>query len=204
MYQGAFAIGMIIGPSVGGWTAFPSETMPSIFSKSGVFGRFPALLPNFIAALGLGTGVLLTLNLFPKNRPTVEEARRLISENKRNDHYGMDSLHPDEKHSNISLSEGNTYKNFRQGTSFCDLIKSSLVFRVLMIRECWFCCLVYGLFSVADVGFIEMFPVLAATLPEYKGLGFTPTQLGTVLMVCMFSVENWMIYFQMSTHWVFH
>ena len=54
---------------------------------------------------------------------------------------------------------------------------------VLLSKECSICSLLYMLTAIADVGINEMFPVLAATKPKYKGLGFTPSDLGTVIMI---------------------
>ena len=54
-----WSIGTIIGPAIGGTFARPSLTMPSIFSPTGVFAKFPYLLPNLICA-----GFLLISILF--------------------------------------------------------------------------------------------------------------------------------------------
>ncbi|KAL8980215.1 MAG: hypothetical protein Q9177_005940 [Variospora cf. flavescens] len=45
-----WSIGTIIGPAIGGVTARPAVTMPEVFSASGVFGKFPFLLPNLICS----------------------------------------------------------------------------------------------------------------------------------------------------------
>jgi MFS family permease len=45
-----WSIGTIIGPSIGGYFANPSHTLPKYFSKDGIFGKFPYLLPNLICA----------------------------------------------------------------------------------------------------------------------------------------------------------
>lgn len=37
--------GIIIGPLLGGILSNPAERYPQIFNKSGLFGRFPYLLP---------------------------------------------------------------------------------------------------------------------------------------------------------------
>ena len=64
--QSAFAVGNMIGPSVGGWTAFPAQQFPHVFHPDGIFAKFPALLPNIFVAIGLGVGIALTLLHFPK------------------------------------------------------------------------------------------------------------------------------------------
>lgn len=45
-----WTIGTIIGPCIGGYFAEPAVNFPDTFSKHGIFGRFPYLLPNLICA----------------------------------------------------------------------------------------------------------------------------------------------------------
>lgn len=45
-----WSIGTIIGPAIGGTLARPAQTMPSIFSPTCVFAKFPYLLPNLVCA----------------------------------------------------------------------------------------------------------------------------------------------------------
>merc|ERR1712136_521319 len=55
----AFSVGNIMGPSIGGYTAFPHHLYPNIFPEHGLFAKFSALLPNLIVATGLGVGIIL-------------------------------------------------------------------------------------------------------------------------------------------------
>ncbi|OJJ46300.1 hypothetical protein ASPZODRAFT_66988 [Penicilliopsis zonata CBS 506.65] len=45
-----WSIGTIIGPAIGGLLAKPTETFPSVFAPSGIFGKFPYLLPNLVCS----------------------------------------------------------------------------------------------------------------------------------------------------------
>ncbi|KAF2678402.1 MFS general substrate transporter [Lentithecium fluviatile CBS 122367] len=49
-----WSIGTIIGPSIGGYFAEPAHNFPNFFSSSGLFAKFPYLLPNLIC-----TGLLI-------------------------------------------------------------------------------------------------------------------------------------------------
>lgn len=51
-----WSIGTIIGPVIGGTFSDPAHSFPGYFSKHGLFGHFPYLLPNLIcAAMMLGS-----------------------------------------------------------------------------------------------------------------------------------------------------
>ncbi|CAM9287714.1 unnamed protein product [Ectocarpus sp. 8 AP-2014] len=52
---GCASIGLVIGPGLGGLLAEPATHYPTVFSESGLFGRFPYLLPNIV-----GAGIALT------------------------------------------------------------------------------------------------------------------------------------------------
>ncbi|CBN75080.1 conserved unknown protein [Ectocarpus siliculosus] len=52
---GCASIGLVIGPGLGGLLAEPATHYPTVFSQSGLFGRFPYLLPNIV-----GAGIALT------------------------------------------------------------------------------------------------------------------------------------------------
>ena len=53
-----WSIGTIIGPVIGGMSARPAKSLPSLFSDTGIFATFPYLLPNLICALMLLISVL--------------------------------------------------------------------------------------------------------------------------------------------------
>ncbi|KAH7139459.1 major facilitator superfamily domain-containing protein [Dendryphion nanum] len=64
-----WSIGTIIGPSIGGCFAKPAETFPSFFSSSGLFAKFPYLLPNLICALLLVFAVFAGYFLLEETHP---------------------------------------------------------------------------------------------------------------------------------------
>ncbi len=51
----------ILGPALGGALARPCDNYPTLFPESGLFGRFPFLLPNRVCAGILATGVVIGL-----------------------------------------------------------------------------------------------------------------------------------------------
>ncbi|KAH7396437.1 major facilitator superfamily domain-containing protein [Pyrenochaeta sp. MPI-SDFR-AT-0127] len=48
-----WTLGGIIGSTMGGFLAQPSKFYPHLFPKDGLFGRYPYLLPNLVAAIGI-------------------------------------------------------------------------------------------------------------------------------------------------------
>jgi MFS family permease len=51
-YVNAFwGLGMIIGPAIGGTLARPAVQYPHLFSATGIWGRFPYLLPSIVGSL---------------------------------------------------------------------------------------------------------------------------------------------------------
>ncbi|CAB1117719.1 unnamed protein product [Ectocarpus sp. CCAP 1310/34] len=47
---GCSSFGLVIGPAFGGLLAQPATHYPNVFSESGLFGRYPYLLPNVVGA----------------------------------------------------------------------------------------------------------------------------------------------------------
>lgn len=68
-----WSIGTIAGPAVGGYFAAPTETFPNIFSRDGIFGQFPYLLPNLICAglmvISIIAGYVLLHETHPDMQP---------------------------------------------------------------------------------------------------------------------------------------
>lgn len=49
--NGAYGLGMVIGPSIGGLLARPAVQYPDVFTVDGLWGRFPYLLPSLVCSL---------------------------------------------------------------------------------------------------------------------------------------------------------
>ncbi|BFZ54662.1 hypothetical protein PYCC9005_001699 [Savitreella phatthalungensis] len=53
-----WSAGSILGPTIGGLLADPVHSMPKAFSHSRLFTKFPYLLPNLVAAVGLAISMI--------------------------------------------------------------------------------------------------------------------------------------------------
>ncbi|KAF2644605.1 MFS multidrug transporter-like protein [Massarina eburnea CBS 473.64] len=73
-----WSIGTIVGPSIGGYFAEPARNFPSIISSSGIFAKFPYLLPNLICTgllvIAMIAGYVLLEETHPDMQPWSTEA----------------------------------------------------------------------------------------------------------------------------------
>jgi MFS family permease len=67
-----WSIGTIIGPSIGGYFADPSKTFPHMFSKAGIFAKFPYLLPNLICAALLLISIVAAYFFLEETHPDMQ------------------------------------------------------------------------------------------------------------------------------------
>lgn len=67
-----WSIGTIIGPAIGGTFARPAISMPSVFSHTGIFARFPFLLPNLICAAILLISILFGYFFLIETHPDMQ------------------------------------------------------------------------------------------------------------------------------------
>jgi len=66
-----WSIGTIIGPSIGGYFARPADHLAG-FSKDGIFGHYPYLLPNLICAALMLVSVILGQFLLEETHPDMQ------------------------------------------------------------------------------------------------------------------------------------
>ncbi|KAF2191087.1 MFS general substrate transporter [Zopfia rhizophila CBS 207.26] len=67
-----WSVGTIIGPSIGGYFANPSENFPSVFPPSSLFAKFPYLLPNLLCALLLVVAIIAGYLLLEETHPDMQ------------------------------------------------------------------------------------------------------------------------------------
>ena len=64
-----WSLGAIAGSSLGGFAAQPATYYPELFSKDGIFGRFPYLLPNLIAIAVILIAMILGILFLEETNP---------------------------------------------------------------------------------------------------------------------------------------
>ncbi|KAF9697363.1 hypothetical protein EKO04_004945 [Ascochyta lentis] len=64
-----WSIGTIIGPSIGGLFSQPADNFPAMFSPTGLFAKFPYLLPNLICSSLLVLSMIMAYFLLEETHP---------------------------------------------------------------------------------------------------------------------------------------
>ncbi|PVI04380.1 MFS general substrate transporter [Periconia macrospinosa] len=64
-----WTLGGIIGSAMGGFLAQPAKYYPNTFSEDGIFGRYPYLLPNLVAALGILLAIIQGMLFLEETNP---------------------------------------------------------------------------------------------------------------------------------------
>jgi MFS family permease len=66
-FNGVYGMGMIVGPIIGGLAARPALQYPDFFAQTGLFGRFPYLLPSILCSLLAFIGAVEVLLFLPES-----------------------------------------------------------------------------------------------------------------------------------------
>ncbi|PON33280.1 Tetracycline resistance protein/multidrug resistance protein [Parasponia andersonii] len=157
----AWGIGMIIGPSVGGFLAQPAEKYPHLISKNSFLGRFPYFLPCFCTSL-FALGVLILSLWLPE---TLHKHDGNIENN-------SDSFEALEKA--VEKQETKTEKN-----SKLSLLKNWPLMSSIII---------YCIFSLHDTAYSEIFSLWAESPRKLGGLSYTTEDVGEVLAISGFGL----------------
>lgn len=203
----SFSAGLIIGPSVAGFLVFPAEQYPNVFKKDSLFGRFGISPPNLVIVFGMAISLVFIVIYIPtdKRKATGEKAH-LISSPEHNKEY-VTPVHHGDDYCNYSIDKTsqNTKAKMYNKHSYTFLLiepiddaiptsgccqnffsikgfKKTKMWELFRIKKCVISSILYGTYSIAAVGFDEMFPLYAATSKLYNGFGFTTRQIGVALL----------------------
>ncbi|CAM9273108.1 unnamed protein product [Choristocarpus tenellus] len=121
----SWSIGMVIGPGLGGLLARPAVNMPSLFSNTGLFARYPYLLANVVSA-GMGLVGLpliyfvLPETYFPDSSSISNSVKQLPTSNK------SEGAHVEDKNSSIKVDTLSLDKEIRNESLVGDERKNLL------------------------------------------------------------------------------
>ncbi|KAF2702796.1 MFS general substrate transporter [Pleomassaria siparia CBS 279.74] len=92
-----WTLGGILGAAMGGFLARPAQLYPNLFDQHGVFGQYPYLLPNLVAAIGILLAILQGMLFLDETNP-----RHLHTDKPNGD---IDERTPLQRHSRHSISQ---------------------------------------------------------------------------------------------------
>lgn len=69
----AWSLGSVLGSALGGYAAQPARFYPQYFSPDGIFGRYPYLLPNLVAAVCLIMAIIAAAIFLEESNPHVRK-----------------------------------------------------------------------------------------------------------------------------------
>ncbi|XP_026461012.1 protein ZINC INDUCED FACILITATOR-LIKE 1-like [Papaver somniferum] len=149
----AWAIGMIIGPAIGGFLAQPAEKYPSIFTNDSLFARFPYFLPCLCISVWTTAATIASFCLpetLHKHKETNEEPHGtgITEKTQENDEIG-------------STEPENLFRN----------------------RPLISCIVVYCVFSLHNTAYSEIFSLWAVSPKKFGGLNYTTDNVGEVLSI---------------------
>ncbi|MCO5579673.1 hypothetical protein L7F22_033531 [Adiantum nelumboides] len=163
-----WALGLIVGPAIGGYLAQPSRQYPSLFPEGTLFDRFPYALPclciSALAVPALVSGFWIPESLHNHQMGvTVEDIEIQEALKKKLD----------------DTETGVAKIKYIQGSTEALKNKVPLWKNVGTVVSMYVYC-VWGLHSMA---FSEIFSLWAVSPTSYGGLGFTTNEVGDVLCV---------------------
>ncbi|CAN0142038.1 unnamed protein product [Ascophyllum nodosum] len=91
-----WSLGLVGGPGLGGLLSEPAKHYPRFFSESGLFGRFPYLLPNVVGACIALAGIPMVFFFLPETKPTPQR-----NGGDRNGFKPLSTLEPDLEDSDV-------------------------------------------------------------------------------------------------------
>ncbi|CAM0874384.1 unnamed protein product [Alopecurus aequalis] len=155
----AWAVGLIVGPTIGGYLAQPTEKYPKLFPVDSLFGRFPYFLPCLCIS-GFCFVVLISCIWLPE---TLQNHKTSKMKDQASEPLITHFSDPEEVIENniTSTNKMNLLKNWP--------LMSSIIL---------FCIVCFD-----DMAYTEIFSLWAESDKKYGGLSFTTEDVGQVLAI---------------------
>ncbi|CAN6352761.1 unnamed protein product, partial [Urochloa humidicola] len=160
----AWAIGLIIGPAIGGYLAQPAEKYPKLFHANSIFGRFPYLLPCLCVSIFCFV-ILMSCTFLPE---TLHKHKLGEKEDQASGHFVAHLVDVEE------VAERHT-----SSTKYIDLLKNWPLMSSIIL----FC-----INSFDDSAYTEIFSLWAESDKKFGGLSFSSEDVGQVLVVAGVSI----------------
>ncbi|XP_059295917.1 protein ZINC INDUCED FACILITATOR 1-like [Lycium ferocissimum] len=160
----AWGLGLVIGPAIGGYLAQPAEKYPRVFSKESIFGRFPYFLPCLMISVFALAATVMSFWL-----PETLHKHNRIKKEQNNIHAVAEGAQ-----NGLNVSESMEHSERRAPNSKQNLLKNwPLVSSII----------VYCVFQLHDIAYLEIFSLWAVSPRTLGGLSFTTADVGQVLAI---------------------
>ncbi|XP_038689030.1 protein ZINC INDUCED FACILITATOR-LIKE 1-like isoform X2 [Tripterygium wilfordii] len=165
----AWAVGLIIGPALGGFLAQPAEKYPNIFSKESLFGRFPYFLPCLCISL-FAFVVTIASCWLPETLHMHNEGDILLDDS-------FTELEPASIgcNANGEAQENEERKLISRGS----IMKNGPLMSSIIV---------YCIFSLHDMAYTEIFSLWAVSPRMFGGLSYSTEDVGEVLAISGFGL----------------
>lgn len=179
-----WAIGMVIGPTLGGFLSFPATTMPALFGQNEFLKTYPYFLPCLVSALVSCIGYLIGLFSLPETNCLVNEKGTGKVDYA---HYDVETMRPPlpEGPSQVStvIDESLLHMAASESTPLLksDAIKVAPVTSIGPVTKNCIAC--YAALSFTTIIMDEVFPIWASSASTSGGLGFTSYDIGLCLSI---------------------
>ncbi|KAF0909097.1 hypothetical protein E2562_031353 [Oryza meyeriana var. granulata] len=161
----SWAIGLIIGPVIGGYLAQPAEKYPKLFPGNSLFGRFPYLLPSLCISVFCFI-ILISCMWLPE---TLHDHR----------------VHTKEKDQAI----GSAFAHFAKPEELVEQHISPITNKSLFKNwPLMSSIILYCIICFDDMAYTEIFSLWSESDRKYGGLSFSPEDVGQVLAISGASV----------------
>lgn len=156
----SWAMGLVVGPAIGGYLAQPAEKYPILFPANSTFGRYPYFLPCLCISV-LCFAILISCIWLPETLHTHKSDIKGDQANESfTEHLAADSVEYVE--SDISSpTDKNLFRNWP--------LMSSIV--------------LYCITCFDDMAYSEIFPLWAESDRDYGGLSMSSEDVGQVLAI---------------------
>ncbi|CAL4981536.1 unnamed protein product [Urochloa decumbens] len=155
----SWAIGLILGPSIGGYLAQPTEKYPNLFPSNSIFGRFPYFLPCLCITVFCFV-ILLSCVWLQETLHTHELEKQEDRATKTVNCRFSDSEEIVEQYITLNANKS-LFKNLP--------LMSSIIL---------FCIAAFD-----DMAYMEIFPLWAESDTSYGGLGLLSEDVGQVFAI---------------------
>ncbi|XP_057298280.1 uncharacterized protein LOC130629176 isoform X1 [Hydractinia symbiolongicarpus] len=161
LLMSSYSAGLVLGPSIGAFLAFPAVHYPQVFTKDSLFDRYGVLLPQLALVVSFAVLIPFAVYILPDDKRRKKEVLTNTEEQSQTDlllQKSSDTTKP--------------YSNSR-----------SKILKLTRNKSCLMTWLLCGTYRPIAIAYDELFSVFAATSKKYGGFEFSTANIGVALLL---------------------